>query len=354
MRRLPRPRPDRRRHLLLPDAALDARRRAQPLPHPAAQGQARQPLQRLQRGRVRRRLGADGRRGGPRRADDHRDGQPHPPRLRDRRRHRLPGRRRPGPPPHRPPLRLRRRADRPAADAQRPRRPLRRVRGGHRRGDAAGPRLRRGRRRRRGRDRVPPPRQRRAQVLALQAGPDPTRSSALECLGGNGYVEESGMPRLFRESPLASIWEGSGNVQCLDVLRAMVKSPGLRRRLLRRGPRGRRRRAAARRLRHLPARRDPRRHRDDPVPRPPRGRAHGPGPPSLACWSATATRRSPTPSAPPASAATGATPSAPCRPAPTSSASSSATARSRPSHRPQTDLLAAVAEHPGERVPAPR
>ena len=47
----------------------------------------------------------------------------------------------------------------------------------------------------------------------------------LECFGGNGYVEESGMPRLFRESPLNSIWEGSGNVQCLDVLRAMAKSP---------------------------------------------------------------------------------------------------------------------------------
>jgi putative acyl-CoA dehydrogenase len=47
----------------------------------------------------------------------------------------------------------------------------------------------------------------------------------LECLGGNGYVEESGMPMLYREAPLASIWEGSGNVQCLDVLRAMVKSP---------------------------------------------------------------------------------------------------------------------------------
>jgi putative acyl-CoA dehydrogenase len=47
----------------------------------------------------------------------------------------------------------------------------------------------------------------------------------LECFGGNGFVEESGMPRLFRESPLNSIWEGSGNVQCLDVLRAMVKSP---------------------------------------------------------------------------------------------------------------------------------
>ena len=48
---------------------------------------------------------------------------------------------------------------------------------------------------------------------------------SLECFGGNGYVEESGMPRLYRESPLSSIWEGSGNVQCLDVLRATVKSP---------------------------------------------------------------------------------------------------------------------------------
>jgi putative acyl-CoA dehydrogenase len=48
---------------------------------------------------------------------------------------------------------------------------------------------------------------------------------ALECFGGNGYVEESGMPRLFRESPLTSIWEGSGNVQALDVLRAMARSP---------------------------------------------------------------------------------------------------------------------------------
>ncbi len=48
---------------------------------------------------------------------------------------------------------------------------------------------------------------------------------ALECLGGNGYVEESGLPRLYREAPLNSIWEGSGNVQALDVLRAMVKEP---------------------------------------------------------------------------------------------------------------------------------
>ena len=50
-------------------------------------------------------------------------------------------------------------------------------------------------------------------------------AEALECLGGNGYVEESGMPRLFRESPLNSIWEGSGNVNALDVLRALGRSP---------------------------------------------------------------------------------------------------------------------------------
>ncbi len=50
-------------------------------------------------------------------------------------------------------------------------------------------------------------------------------AESLECLGGNGFIEESGMPRLFRESGLGSIWEGSGNVQCLDMLRAMVKAP---------------------------------------------------------------------------------------------------------------------------------
>ncbi len=48
---------------------------------------------------------------------------------------------------------------------------------------------------------------------------------ALECLGGNGYVEESMMPRLFRESPLNAIWEGSGNVIALDLLRAMKREP---------------------------------------------------------------------------------------------------------------------------------
>ncbi len=50
-------------------------------------------------------------------------------------------------------------------------------------------------------------------------------AEALECLGGNGFVEDSGMPLLFRESPLNSIWEGSGNVNALDVLRALGREP---------------------------------------------------------------------------------------------------------------------------------
>jgi putative acyl-CoA dehydrogenase len=48
---------------------------------------------------------------------------------------------------------------------------------------------------------------------------------ALECLGGNGYVEESGLPRLYRDAPLNSIWEGSGNVQALDALRTLLLEP---------------------------------------------------------------------------------------------------------------------------------
>ncbi|GAB2611641.1 acyl-CoA dehydrogenase family protein [Novilysobacter erysipheiresistens] len=51
-------------------------------------------------------------------------------------------------------------------------------------------------------------------------------NEAQECLGGNGYVEESILPRLYRQAPLNSIWEGSGNIQCLDVLRALEKEPG--------------------------------------------------------------------------------------------------------------------------------
>jgi putative acyl-CoA dehydrogenase len=53
-------------------------------------------------------------------------------------------------------------------------------------------------------------------------------AEALEVLGGNGYVEESGLPRLYRQAPLNSIWEGSGNVIALDVLRALGRSAGSR------------------------------------------------------------------------------------------------------------------------------
>jgi putative acyl-CoA dehydrogenase len=53
----------------------------------------------------------------------------------------------------------------------------------------------------------------------------PMVAEALECLGGNGYVEENGLARLYREAPLNSIWEGSGNVNALDVLRAVTREP---------------------------------------------------------------------------------------------------------------------------------
>jgi putative acyl-CoA dehydrogenase len=53
----------------------------------------------------------------------------------------------------------------------------------------------------------------------------PHAAEALECLGGNGFVEESPMPQLLRDSPLNGIWEGSGNVISLDVLRALAREP---------------------------------------------------------------------------------------------------------------------------------
>jgi len=53
-------------------------------------------------------------------------------------------------------------------------------------------------------------------------------NEAQECLGGAGYVEESPLPRLYRQAPLNSIWEGSGNIQCLDVLRALQREPECR------------------------------------------------------------------------------------------------------------------------------
>ncbi len=53
-----------------------------------------------------------------------------------------------------------------------------------------------------------------------------TVAEALECLGGNGYVETSILPRLYREAPVNSVWEGSGNVVCLDALRTLMRDPG--------------------------------------------------------------------------------------------------------------------------------
>ena len=90
---------------------------------------------------------------------------------------------------------------------------------------------------------------------------------ALECLGGNGYVEESGMPRMYREAPLASIWEGSGNVMALDVLRALARTPGRPRGVHGRGRPRRRRRRQPRRVRG--------RHCATSSPTPRRSRARG-------------------------------------------------------------------------------
>ena len=50
-------------------------------------------------------------------------------------------------------------------------------------------------------------------------------AEALECLGGNGFVEDSGLPAVYRGAPINSIWEGSGNVAALDVLRALAREP---------------------------------------------------------------------------------------------------------------------------------
>ena len=50
-------------------------------------------------------------------------------------------------------------------------------------------------------------------------------AEAMECIGGSGVMEDGPMPRIFRESPVNAIWEGSGNVQCLDVLRALSRTP---------------------------------------------------------------------------------------------------------------------------------
>jgi hypothetical protein len=184
-------------------------------------------------------------------------------------------------------------------------------------------------------------------------------AESLECLGGNGYVEESGMPRLFRESPLNSIWEGSGNVAALDVLRAMAKEPQTIEAYFAEVG------------------------RPTPASTPPSGRSRPPWPTwtpsnsapaaSSNAWrspcrrpscSGTATRRSPPPSAPPAWPATGAPPTAPSLRGWTSPRSSTEQPRNsadpgpqRPSRRPRSrrpgSPRAATERHltPGEADP---
>ena len=153
-------------------------------------------------------------------------------------------------------------------------------------------------------------------------------AEAMEVLGGNGYVEESGLPRLYRQSPLNSIWEGSGNVIALDVLRAMGRSSdsaGRGHRRDRARPRGATPGSTTRSSGCTPSSATPRSCRS--------GRAGSPG-----CWRCacrarcscgTRRRRSPTPSAPLAWAATGAPCWARSRPARPSARSSNGLGRPR-------------------------
>ena len=204
-------------------------RRAQPHPPPATQGQARQPLQRLLRGRVPGRLGADSsaRRGAACRRSSRWSTTPaSTASLGAAAGHALGHRG--GDPPLHPPGGVRQAAGRAAADAERAGRPGDRVGGG----DGRAMRLARTFDQAHAGDEAAASSSGASRPRCSSTGPAsaaPVHAvEALECLGGNGYVEESGMPRLYRESPLASIWEGSGNVQCLDVLRAMARSPDRR------------------------------------------------------------------------------------------------------------------------------
>ncbi len=209
-------------------------------------------------------------RGGPRRGDDHRDGHPHAAGLRDRQRRR-------------------------GCAAASPRRSGTRATAPRSaRGWSTSPRWStcsrisrwnpRRRRPRRCASRAPTTRAttrcgaspRRSRSTGSASARRRTRSEALECLGGNGYVEESPMPRLLRDAPLNGIWEGSGNVIALDVLRALSREPdGLEAfraecELARGGQRGARR----------PPRRVARGHR--PLERPARGRGARSGLPGVA------------------------------------------------------------------------
>ena len=136
----------------------------------------------------------------------------------------------------------------------------------------------------------------------------------MECLGGNGYVEDSVMPRLYREAPLMGIWEGSGNVSALDTLRAMATRPDsvevLFDELAETAGQDRRLGAHVDGLRRSAADLgDLDTHRSTGPARSPRTSAWRC---RARCWCGTATRPSPRPSWRPGSAASGAARSAPC------------------------------------------
>ena len=162
-------------------------------------------------------------------------------------------------------------------------------------------------------------------------------AEALECLGGNGYVEESAMPLLFRESPLNSLWEGSGNVNALDVLRALSREPEALNAWLvevgkARGEDTRLDRAIEAVLEQLAD------VSDLEAARPPAGRADGRGACRARCSCGTRRPRSRTRSARPGSGRSTAARSAPCRAGSTCARSSTGPrrrpreARRRPAH----------------------
>ena len=215
----------RSRPVLLPAAGLAARRLAQPPADPAAQGQVRQQVERLERDRVSRRARLAGRRGGP----GHQGGARHDAPDAARLRHRLGRPDAPravrGDPPHERAPRLPAPAGRPAADAERAGRPRARGRGGDPARLPAGARGRRRAGRRRRAPRCWSASARRSASTGTASAPSASSHEALECHGGNGFIEEGPMARLYREAPLNGIWEGSGNVIALDVLRAAARSP---------------------------------------------------------------------------------------------------------------------------------
>ncbi len=155
-------------------------------------------------------------------------------------------------------------------------------------------------------------------------------AEALECLGGNGYVEDSGMPRLYREAPLNSIWEGSGNVNALDVLRALGREPGTADALLSRARPGARAPTAGWTRRSTGSHAELGRPGADRAAGPAAGRADGAGAAGLAAGPARARRRRRRVLREPARRRLAASRSARCRAAPTSARSSSGRCRTAP------------------------